>query len=81
MDVGAWIALVSIVGGLAVAALVVAGAWALGRLHERRDARARGGEPEEVAARLARMERLLETLSTDVERLAEERRGPLLPKM
>ena len=81
MDVGAWIALVSIVGGLVVTALVVGGAWALGRLHERRDALARGGGPDELAARLARIERLLESLSTDVERLAEERRGPLLPKM
>lgn len=79
MDTGQLIALVSIVVGTAAATLVVAGAWALGRLHERRATLTRGGGPEETAARLARMERMLETLSTDVERLAEEHRPALHP--
>jgi hypothetical protein len=81
MDAGELIAIVSITGGLLLTALVVAGAWALGRLHERRDALASGGSPQEVAARLARVERMLETLSTDMERILEERRGPVLPRM
>ena len=84
MDAGALIALVSIVGSLALTGLVVVGAWALGRVHERRNALARGDaaerRSEELLARLERIEHLLDTMSTDVERLTEERRGPVLPR-
>ena len=90
MDIGAVIALSSIAATVGVLALIVGGAWALGRQYEQRNAGrlnterqnafARGGNAEEMAARLARIERMLETLSTDVERIAAESRPPLLPR-
>lgn len=81
MDIGEVIALTSILLTIGIAAVVIGGAWALGRLHERRDAVNYGGDPQELAARLARMERMLETLSTDVERIAEERRPALTDRV
>jgi hypothetical protein len=74
MDLGIIVALASLLLTGVVIAAVVGGAWALGRQHER-NFRERGSAGTE--ARLERMERMLETLSTDVERLAEDRR-PLI---
>lgn len=85
MDLGQVIALSSIVVGIGVLALIVGGAWALGRQHELRlRANQTGtGVPDtaELEARLRRIERMLEMLSTDVERIADERRPPTLPRM
>ena len=77
MDIGAIIALTSILLTAALGTIIIAGAWALGRQHERRDALARGGGADELAVRLSRIESMLETLSTDVERIAEQRRPAL----
>jgi hypothetical protein len=77
MDYGELIALSGIALGAAVTLLIVAGAWALGRQHERRNFLAATGGLEDTARRLERMERMIETLSTDVERLAESQRPPL----
>jgi hypothetical protein len=76
MDIGAMIALLSIVGSGGLIAVVLGGAWAMGRQHERKQLSG-VNSPEELAARLARMERMLETLSTDVERIAESTRPAL----
>jgi hypothetical protein len=81
MDSGEAIALLGIIASSALCAVVVFGAWALGRVHERRNAIEREGGPHVLVQRLGRIEQMLETLSTDVERLLEERRGPLLPDM
>ena len=85
MDLGQVIALTSIVVGIGVLALIVVGAWALGRQHElRRRANQTGTDAHDTAAleaRLGRIERMLEMLSTDVERIADERRSPTLPRM
>ncbi len=80
MDYGVVIALGSLLLTSVLVALIVGGAWALGRQHERRNFLARSGGLEDTAARLERMERMLETLSTDIERIADERRMPLLPQ-
>ena len=81
MDIGEIIAITSILLAAALAAVIIGGAWALGRQHERRDALARGGGADELAGRLSRMERMLETLSTDVERIAEKRRPALTERV
>ncbi|MDP9205760.1 MAG: hypothetical protein M3P12_09935 [Gemmatimonadota bacterium] len=81
MDIGAVIALTSILLAAGIAAVVIGGAWALGRQHERREALERGGGPDDLASRLSRMEKMLETLSTDVERIAEERRPALTDRV
>lgn len=78
MDAGESIALLSLLlGGLLLAGGLF-GAWSLGRMQgERRslDARsdANADEPE-VHARLARIERMIETMALDMERLAEAQR-------
>ena len=76
MDLGAVIALASISLSAVLIAAVVGGAWALGRQFERR---VMLNGPDAIAnkARLERIEHLLETLSTDVERIAGDR-TPLL---
>ena len=76
MDLGAIIALASISMAAVLIAAVVGGAWALGRQFERR---VMLNGPDAVAnkARLERIEHMLETLSTDVERISADR-TPLL---
>jgi hypothetical protein len=73
MDPGELIALLSLLlGGLTLAGGFF-GAWALGRMQgERRalDARADGYSEE----RLVRLERMIETMALDMERLAEAQR-------
>ena len=81
MDIGVVIALTSILLTAGIVAVIIGGSWALGRLHERREVLKHGGGPEELASRLARMERMLESLSTDVERIAEERRPALTDRV
>jgi hypothetical protein len=74
MDLGIIVALVSLsLTGVLIAA-IVGGAWALGRQHERN---VRDRERGNAEARLDRIERMLETLSTDVERIADDRRPAL----
>lgn len=81
MDYGELIALGSLAVGALVLAVIVVGAWALGRQHERRNVLADGGHPDALAHRLERMEHMLETLSTDVERIADAQRVAPRPRI
>ena len=76
MDLGVVIALASLSLAAVLVAAVVGGAWALGRQFERR-VMLNGPEALATKARLERIEHLLETLSTDVERISSDR-PPLL---
>ncbi|MBA3404872.1 MAG: hypothetical protein H0U13_09355 [Gemmatimonadaceae bacterium] len=79
MDFGIVIAIGSLLLTSVLVAAIVGGSWALGRQHERRNFLERSGGLEDTAARLKRIEHLLETLSTDVERISEERTMILPP--
>ncbi len=79
MDYGVMIALGSLALAAVLVAAVVGGALALGRQHER-NLNLREGGPSRTDARLARIERLLESLSTDVERLSSRGDAYLPPK-
>ena len=73
MDPGELIALLGLLlGGVSLAGGLF-GAWALGRMQgERRALDARRDEP--AAARLERIERMIEAMALDMERLAEAQR-------
>ncbi|HKS04887.1 MAG TPA: hypothetical protein VJR92_01120 [Gemmatimonadaceae bacterium] len=74
MDAGESIALLSLVFGGLLLAGGLFGAWALGRMQaERKILDARQGE-EQLDARLARIERMIEAMGLDMERLAEAQR-------
>jgi hypothetical protein len=72
-DPGELIALLGLLlGGVAFAGALF-GAWALGRMQAERNAlEARGDDDSDE--RLARMERMIETMALDMERLAEAQR-------
>jgi hypothetical protein len=73
MDPGELIALLGLLlGGLTLAGGVF-GAWALGRMQGERSA-LDSHDDDETGARLARIERLIEALALDMERLAEAQR-------
>jgi hypothetical protein len=73
MDPGELIALLGLLlGGVALAGSLF-GAWALGRMQGERKALDAAGS-DESAARLARLERMVEGIALDMERLAEAQR-------
>jgi hypothetical protein len=73
MDPGELIALLGLLLGGVTLAGGLFGAWALGRIQgERQALDARETEPSD--ARLARIERMIEAMALDMERLAESQR-------
>jgi outer membrane murein-binding lipoprotein Lpp len=74
MDAGESIALLSLLlGGLLLAGGLF-GAWALGRMQaERKMLDARQGD-DQLDSRLARLERVIDAMALDMERLAEAQR-------
>lgn len=73
MDSGELIALLGLLFGGFTLAAAFFGAWALGRMQAERNALDARGE-DDSDARLARMERMIEAMALDMERLAEAQR-------
>ena len=80
MDAGEVIALSSLLLGGIIIAAIIGGSWALGRQYERRQLLDENRNSADVAARLQRIELMLDTLSTDVERIAGDRYLPGPPR-
>lgn len=77
MDPGDYLPLIG-VGMLCVTtALAVAGAWALGRARGAQDSMRFRGEEADTHARIERMERHLEAVAEEIERLGEVQRFAL----
>ena len=77
MDPGEYIPLIG-VGLLCVTtALAIAGAWALGRARGIQDSMRLKGEEADTHARIERMERHLEAVAEEIERLGEVQRFAL----
>jgi hypothetical protein len=72
-DLGALIALVGIISGLAVLAGAFAGAYFFGKSKGQRDALHSGRDPE-LVARLARVEQIVESTAIEIERISEGQR-------
>jgi hypothetical protein len=74
VDIGALIALLSILLGAGMLAAGFAGAWLLGRAQGERLARERESDARESRARLERVERLVDGFSVELERVADQQR-------
>jgi hypothetical protein len=72
-DLGALIALVGILSGVAVLAGAFAGAYFFGKSKGQRDTLNAGRDPE-LMARLARVEQIVESTAIEIERISEGQR-------
>lgn len=72
-DLGALIALISVVAGVAVLAGAFAGAYFFGKTRGQRDVMSAGKDPE-LVARIARVEQIVEATAIEIERISEGQR-------
>lgn len=72
-DLGAFIALVGVLSGVAVLAGAFAGAYFVGKSRAQRDVLQSGRDPE-LVARLARVEQIVESTAIEIERISEGQR-------
>jgi len=72
-DLGALIALVGIVSGLAVLAGAFAGAYFFGKSKGQRESLTANRDPE-LVARMARVEQIVESTAIEIERISEGQR-------
>jgi hypothetical protein len=72
-DLGALIALVGILSGVAVLAGAFAGAYFFGKSRGQRDTLQAGRDPE-LMARMARVEQIVESTAVEIERISEGQR-------
>jgi len=72
-DLGALIALISVVSGVAVLAGAFAGAYFFGKTRGQRDVISAGKDPE-LMARIARVEQIVEATAIEIERISEGQR-------
>ena len=77
IDPGDWLPLVGLGMIGACTALGVAGAWAMGRARGVREARGLRDEELDTRARIERMERSLQAVAEEIERLGEVQRFAL----
>lgn len=77
VDVGVWIPIIGLGMIGACTALGVAGAWAIGRARGMRDALRENNEAAATRERVERMERSLEAVAEEIERLGEVQRFAL----
>ena len=77
IDPGDWLPLVGLGMIAACTALGVAGAWAIGRARGVRDAMQLRDEELDTRARIERMERSLQAVAEEIERLGEVQRFAL----
>ena len=72
-DLGALIALISVVSGVAILAGAFAGAYFFGKTRGQRDVMTAGKDPE-LVARIARVEQIVEATAIEIERISEGQR-------
>jgi hypothetical protein len=72
-DLGAIIALTSIVAGIAILAGAFAGAYFFGKSRGQREALGTGRDPE-LVHRIARVEQIVEATAVEIERISEGQR-------
>lgn len=72
-DLGAVIALVSVVTGVGILAAAFAGAYFMGKSRGQQETIRSGRDPE-VAQRLARVEQVVEATALEIERISEGQR-------
>jgi hypothetical protein len=72
-DLGALIALISVVSGVAILAGAFAGAYFFGKSRGQRDAMSATRDPE-LVARMSRVEQIVEATAIEIERISEGQR-------
>jgi high-affinity K+ transport system ATPase subunit B len=72
-DLGATIALVSVLTGVGVLAAAFAGAYFMGKSRAQQETMRSGRDPE-LAQRLARVEQIVEATALEIERISEGQR-------
>jgi hypothetical protein len=71
-DLGALIALIGVVSGMAVLAGAFAGAYFFGKSRGQKETLQAGRDPE-LVARMARVEQIVESTAIEIERISEQR--------
>jgi hypothetical protein len=72
-DLGALIALISVVAGVGILGAAFAGAYFFGKTRGQRDVMAAERDPE-LVARIARVEQIVEATAIEIERISEGQR-------
>lgn len=73
-DLGALIALTGVLAGVGILAGAFLGAYFFGKSKGQRETLAGGGRDPELAARLARVEQIVEATAVEIERISEGQR-------